>query len=136
MCTTLFVLNDSFGHGTDHNPPHYTKMSNKKKIVLSVTGVVLSTAFLVTTAILAEEDIIGATASIVFTLISVILLIIMIFYAAKVDYETGAYVCRKCGHTFTPSFKAYILGPHTLTTRYLKCSECGEKSWCKRKTKR
>ncbi len=108
-------------------------MKNKGKIILSIIGIVLSVSLLVVSTILAEEKIINPVTAAVLIAVSVILVWIAIFYAAKIDYETGVYVCRKCGHTFKPTFKAYILGMHTLTTRHLKCPECNEKSWCTRK---
>ena len=108
-------------------------MSNKRKIILSVIGVVISIALLVISSILAEKEIIAPTIAITLAAVSVVLVLIAIFYASKVDYETGVYECRKCGHTFKPTFKAYIWGAHTLTTRHLKCSKCEEKSWCRRK---
>ena len=59
---------------------------------------VVSLAFLVMTTILAEEAIISATSAVAFTLISVILFLVAVFFAVKVDYETGVYECRNCGH--------------------------------------
>ena len=109
-------------------------MSNKGKIIISVIGVVVSITLLVISSILAEEEIITPAIAITLTAVSTVLVLIAVFYAAKVDYETGVYECRKCGHTFKPNFKAYILGVHTLTTRHLKCPKCEEKSWCRRKT--
>lgn len=106
----------------------------KKQVILSIVGVVASIALLVITAILAEEAVISAASAVVLTIISVILVLIAISFAAKVDYETGVYECRNCGHIFKPTFKAYILGVHTLTTRCLKCPECGKTTWCKRRT--
>ncbi|MBR5155811.1 MAG: hypothetical protein IKW62_04975 [Clostridia bacterium] len=111
-------------------------MSNKCKTAISVIGIVLSIALLAISAVLAEEAIIRPALAVTFTVISAILVFVAIFYAAKIDYETGVYECRKCGHTFKPTFKAYTLGAHTLSTRHLKCSGCGEKSWCKRKNRR
>ena len=108
-------------------------MKNKGNIILSVIGVVLSIALLVVSTILAEEALISPATATVLIIISVILVFIAIFFAAKVDYETGVYECRKCGHTFKPTFRAYVWGAHTLTTRHLKCPECNEKSWCTRK---
>ena len=108
-------------------------MNNRRKIILSVIGVVLSITLLVISSILAEEKIINPAIAITLTAVSTVLVLIAIFYAAKVDYETGVYECRKCGHTFKPTFKAYILGVHTLTTRHLKCPKCEAKSLCRRK---
>ncbi len=108
-------------------------MSNKGKIIISVIGVVISTALLVVSGVLAEQAVIRPALATVFAIISVMLVCAAIFFAAKVDYETGVYECRKCGNTFKPTFKAYLWGAHTLTTRHLKCPKCEEKTWCKRK---
>ena len=109
-------------------------MRNKRKIIISVIGVVISITLLVISSILAEEEIINSAIAITLTAVSTVLVLIAVLYASKVDYETGVYECRKCGHTFKPTFKAYIWGAHTLTTRHLKCPKCEEKSWCRRKT--
>ena len=108
-------------------------MSNKGKIIISVIGVVISITLLATSSILAEEKIITPAIASTLTAVSAVLVVISVFYAAKVEHETGVYECRKCGHIFKPTFKAYILGVHTLTTRHLKCPKCEEKSWCRRK---
>ena len=108
-------------------------MNNKRKIIISVIGVAISITLLAISSILAEEEMITPAIEITFTAVSAVLVLIAIFYTAKVDYETGVYECRKCGHTFKPTFKAYILGVHTLTTRRLRCPKCGEKSWMKNK---
>ena len=108
-------------------------MSNKRKIILSAIGVAISITLLVISSILAEEKIINPAIAITLTAVSTGLVLIAVFYAAKVDYETGVYECRKCGHTFKPTFKAYILSVHTLTTRHLRCPKCEEKSLCRRK---
>lgn len=110
-------------------------MSNKGKLILSVTGVVISIVLIIISAFLTENALISSTLASIFTAVSVVLVIVAVFFAAKIDYETGVYECRNCGHIFTPTFKAYIWGSHTLTTRYLKCPKCEEKTWCKRKLK-
>lgn len=109
-------------------------MSNKNKFILSIIGVVASVAFLVITAILAEEAMISASLTVVLTVIAIISVIIAISFAAKVDYETGVYECRNCGYTFKPTFKAYFFGMHTITTRHLKCPQCSKSTWCKRRS--
>ena len=109
-------------------------MSIKGKIVLSIIGIIISLFLLITSTVLAEFEVIPPVSAIILIIISVVLVWIAIFYTAKVDYENGVYECRKCGHTFRPTFKAYVWGAHTLTIRHLKCPECAEKSWCKRKS--
>ena len=109
-------------------------MSNNRKIIISVIGVVISIALLGISSVFAEEKIINSAIAITLTAVSAVLVLIAIFYAAKVDYETGVYKCGKCGYIFKPTFKEYILGVHTLKTRHLRCPKCEEKSWCRRKT--
>lgn len=108
-------------------------MSNKRKTILSVIGVVISITLLTISSILAEEEIITPAIAITLTAVSAVLVLIAIIYAAKTEYEASVYECRKCGHTFKPTFKAYIWASHTVTTRHLKCPKCEEKSWCRRK---
>ena len=109
-------------------------MKNKRRIIISVIGVVVSMALLVISSIIAQEKNITPAIETTLIAVSVVLVLIALFYASVVDYETGVYECRKCRHTFKPKLKAYIFGAHTLTTRHLKCPKCEEKSWCIRKT--
>lgn len=106
-------------------------MKNKSRIILSTVGVALSLALLIANTILVENEMIGTTFGIILIAISVILIFVAIFYAAKIDYQTGMYECKKCGNTFKPTLMAYIWGAHTLNTRYLKCPKCEENSWCR-----
>lgn len=105
---------------------------NKIKIILSIALFASSLALLVVSAFLAENAYITPIIAIVLIVVSFVFVFIATFHLAKVDYETGVYECRKCGHIFKPTFKAYLFGAHTLTTRCLKCPECERKSWCKR----
>jgi len=109
-------------------------MSNKRKMILSAIGFIASISLFVVTVMLAEEAIIDVFLAVVLGIIAVILILVATYYLAKTDYETGVYECRNCGHTFKPTFNAYMLGMHTLTTRYLKCTKCGKLTWCKRIT--
>ena len=108
-------------------------MSNIRKMILSVIGFVVSTALLIISAVFMENSVVSPNSATILMSISIVLLFIAILCAAKVDYETGVYECRKCGNVFKPTFKAFIFGAHTLTTRNLKCPKCEECSWCKRK---
>ncbi|MBQ7718474.1 MAG: hypothetical protein IJT38_04170 [Clostridia bacterium] len=104
-----------------------------KKKSLSFAGVAASLLLLVASSIIAEHKIIDYKYGVALTAFSVLLVLISAFFASKYDYETGLYECKNCDHRFKPTLKAYILGPHTLASRYLKCPKCSEKSWCKRR---
>lgn len=68
--------------------------------------------------------------------ISVVVMVGGIGVAGVLDRDAGTFECPKCGERFTPDMKAYIMGTHTLTKRYLKCPNCGERSYCKHELSR
>lgn len=65
--------------------------------------------------------------------VSTALMVIIAFYASKLEVDAGYYECKKCHHRFIPdSYLKTIIAPHMATTRYLKCPECNKKSWAKK----
>lgn len=106
---------------------------NKKKIVLGViVGIItiIGGVTLVTVSgILEMPD----WARVLLIAIGLIVMFGGIGVAAVLDMDAGTFECRHCKTRFVPTAGAYIAGPHTLTTRYLKCPECGKKSYCKRR---
>lgn len=52
--------------------------------------------------------------------------------AVRLEQVAGYYECGKCGHKYVPTYKAVNLAPHMGRTRYLKCPECGKRSWNKK----
>ena len=108
-------------------------MKNKTKFILSIAGLIFNLALIVLVAVLADNKIISESISNVIAVILIIPLFAICFYAGSLEYKTSVYECRKCNHIFKPTKSEYIWGPHSITTRYLRCPECGEKSWCVRK---
>lgn len=64
--------------------------------------------------------------------IAFVILITGISFALKIEAETGFYECRKCGHRSVPGLRQVFCAMHFGTTRYLKCPECGERSWMRK----
>jgi len=54
------------------------------------------------------------------------------FFAVKIDQVAGYYACEHCGHKYVPTYKAVNLAPHMGRTRYMRCPECGKKTWQKK----
>lgn len=54
-----------------------------------------------------------------------------IVIACILDREAGAFECQECRERFVPELGAYMMGPHTLTKRKLKCPKCGKTTYCK-----
>ena len=50
----------------------------------------------------------------------------------RIETKTGYYQCSECGHKYVPTYKASIWSPHMGTTKYMKCPECGKRSWQKK----
>ena len=50
-------------------------------------------------------------------------------FALRIEQVAGYYECRHCKHRYVPTYKAVSAAPHMARTRYMKCPECGKKSW-------
>ncbi len=55
-----------------------------------------------------------------------------LFYAGEIERKAGYYHCKECGHDYVCSTGEYFNGPHFGRTRYMKCPNCGKKSWMKK----
>lgn len=53
-------------------------------------------------------------------------------FAIKIEQVAGYYECQACGHRYVPDLKSMYLAPHMGRTRFMKCPECGKKTWQKK----
>ncbi len=90
--------------------------------VLGLIGGLAVAAFLIPEGILQLVTILGIC----------VLFLIPCFYALKLEVSVGAYKCKNCGHEIVPTYMQALNAMHMGTTRYLKCPECGKRSWCKK----
>ena len=44
----------------------------------------------------------------------------------------GYYECKHCKHRYVPTYKAVNMAMHMGRTRYMRCPQCGKKSWQKK----
>lgn len=58
--------------------------------------------------------------------------IIAMLFGLKIEQVAGYYQCGECGHTYVPNYKSVNLAMHMGRTRYMKCPNCGKKSWQKK----
>ena len=58
--------------------------------------------------------------------------IIGLLYAIKIEQVAGYYECKYCKHKYVPTYSDVIAAMHYGRTRYLKCPNCGKKSWQKK----
>ena len=54
------------------------------------------------------------------------------FFALRIEQKAGYYECAHCHHKYVPEYKAMVNAMHMGRTRYMKCPECGQKSWQKK----
>lgn len=106
-------------------------MKNMANVLLSVCILLISLILIMISASL--FSFLPIDWSILLVVLSSVTFIIALAAAILLDYGAGVYECKKCGQRFKPTLGAYVWGAHTLTTRYLKCPHCGEKSFCKRR---
>ena len=65
-------------------------------------------------------------------MLATILIVIMAFVALKIEQIAGYYECRKCHHKYVPTYSNVLWAMHVGRTRYMKCPECGKRSWQKK----
>lgn len=63
---------------------------------------------------------------------SFIICFIGIFFAIRIEQTAGYYECAKCGHKHVPTFSSVLWAMHYGRTRYMKCPNCGKRSWQKK----
>ena len=54
---------------------------------------------------------------------------IAIPFAIRIEQTAGYYECNHCHHKYVPTFSSVLWSMHFGRTRYMKCPECGKKSW-------
>lgn len=69
---------------------------------------------------------------IVLIVIGLILFIIGVGYALRIEQVAGYYQCDKCGHKYIPSYSSVLWSMHVNRTRYMRCPKCKQKSWQKK----
>ena len=106
---------------------------SKRKIILSVIVCALTILSGVTMFVLSGALEIELWLRILLLLIGTIVVIGGIGVVIALDVTTGTYECQKCNTRFVPTTSAYISGLHTFTKRKLKCLNCGEISYCKKR---
>ena len=109
--------------------------ADKRLLTVEIVVGVLSTVFLFTMIM------IGAVAMtlqqkvwVFFLLFGVGLaqFVVCMLFALRIEQVAGYYECQKCGHRYVPTFASVNAAMHLGRTRYMKCPQCGKKSWQKK----
>ncbi len=100
------------------------------EIVLGVISVISFLVIFITSVCLAEY--IGRPIAALLMIIASAILITGIYHSLKIERSAGYYECQACHHKYVPTMKAITIAPHIGRTRYMKCPECGKRTWQKK----
>ena len=53
-------------------------------------------------------------------------------FMLKIEQTAGYYECKECHHKYIPAYRSVFVSMHMGRTRYMKCPECGKRSWQKK----
>lgn len=105
---------------------------NKKKMILSNMAAALVVLAAVPLFILSGLIDLNVWIRVLLIAIGIVILVMGIAIACILDRDSGAFECPDCKTRFVPEMKAYIMAPHTITRRKLKCPHCGSHKYCKK----
>lgn len=107
---------------------------NKNRFKSSIiTGVISLVAFLTLVMIvIIYTAVISEIAKLILVAIACAILFAGIYVVVHEQRSIGYYKCPECNNYFVPSMKGYILAPHVVNKRLLRCPQCGKESYCKK----
>ncbi len=105
---------------------------NKKLFFAMYVIGIVGTVFFITMCFMASIIFEEEARQLIIIIPSLIVFLICIFIALKLETETGYYECKNCHHKFVPKYKEVIFATHILATRHLKCPKCNKKCWDKK----
>lgn len=108
------------------------KEESKKKMILSAVVAGMSILAAVPLILVAGTLEMPAATRIALIAVATAVIVIGIIVACVLDRDAGAFECPECQTRFVPEMSAYIMGPHTITKRQLKCPHCGKTKYCKK----
>lgn len=106
---------------------------NVRKIRISVFAGVSATATLLVLILLVAfyADVMPLPVKLVVIAFACLQFAAGLYIAVAMDRDAGYFKCKACGEAFKPSWGAYILAPHIITRRWLRCPKCGKVTACR-----
>ncbi len=144
LCGELGVTVNELLSGERVSPEDYQKKAeenmmnlvkeaqeNRKKIILSALMAVLAIVAAVPLVVVAGALEMETWLRCLLIGIGLVVAVLGIIIACILDRDAGAFECPQCHQRFVPEMGAYIMGPHTITKRKLRCPHCGAHKYCK-----
>ena len=106
--------------------------ADKRLLSLEILIGVLVTAIFLSLALVASFMQMANWLRALLIVVGFIIFCIGCAYALKIEQVAGYYECSKCGHRHVPEYGSVFFAMHFGRTRYMKCPQCGKKSWQKK----
>ncbi len=106
--------------------------ADKRLLSVEILVGVISTLFLLASCLVSAFLPVEEWIRVVIILIGLIPLLVALPFMLKIEQTAGYYECKECGHRYIPTFSAVLWAMHAGRTRYMKCPNCGKRSWQKK----
>lgn len=109
------------------------EVAQNKKLMLyeKVIGYTSSITFIILIFVLSFA-VSNNVVRIILFIFAILIFIVGVSFALKIETETGYYECMGCHNKYIPKYKSVYFAPHYGTTRYLKCPNCHKRTWNKK----
>ena len=97
--------------------------------VIGIFSVIILLGFIIVAAYVPMET----WLRIVLVLSGLVLGLIGIGFALRIEQTAGYYECALCHEKHVPSYGSVFWAMHMGRTRYMKCPHCGKRSWQKKR---
>lgn len=98
------------------------------EIVIGILSMIILLGFCFIASLLPMED----WQRIVLIVSGMLIGLIGLFFALRIEQVAGYYECQCCHHKYVPKYSAALFAMHVGRTRYMKCPKCGKWSWQKK----
>ena len=104
------------------------KMLLRLETVVGISCIIVMLALCMIASFVQMED----WLRIVLIVIGLLPLLIALPFLIRIEQTAGYYECQNCKHKYIPQYKSVFMAMHMGRTRYMKCPECGKRSWQKK----
>ena len=102
------------------------------EIVIGLTGTISFFALLLVGVMGYKYWELPLWAMIVMGSFGLVLFLIAIFFALRIEQKAGYYECKECHHRYVPTYAQVLMAPHINRSRLMKCPHCGKRSYHKK----
>ena len=103
--------------------------ADKRLLTIEIVMGVITMAMYLTLVMIASYVQMSDSDMLLIIIPATVLVILMSFVALRIEQVAGYYECAKCHHKYIPTYRSVLWAMHINRTRYMKCPECGRRSW-------